>query len=106
LPSERQHIVGNFIHELDALVVRGMIDAALQDATSVAMSSNLDAVSCHCVINELPEKHQSTNIQNAPTFLTWLSSGASLLRHFRMTWFPLRSLMSTTTWRLSARIIE
>lgn len=54
--NERQRIVGDFIHELDTLVVRSMIDAALQDTAPMAVGSDLDAVGCHCIVNELPEE--------------------------------------------------
>lgn len=51
--NERQCVVSDFIHKLDALMVRSMIDAALQHAASVAMSSDLYAVGSHCVVYEL-----------------------------------------------------
>jgi hypothetical protein len=81
--NERQCVVSDFIHKLDALVIRSMIDAALQHAASVAVSGDLYTVGSHCVVYELPhEVSLPTPRCNTATLLTWLSSGASLLRHF------------------------
>ena len=52
--DEGQRIVGDLIDELDALMVRRMVDAPLQNTTSMAMSCHLNTVGCHSVINELP----------------------------------------------------
>lgn len=53
--DEGQRIVGDLIDELDALMVRRMVDAPLQNTTSMAMSRHLDTVGCHSVVNELPK---------------------------------------------------
>ena len=46
-------IVGDFIDELGALMIRGMVDARLQNTTAVTMSSNFNTVCRNGVINEL-----------------------------------------------------
>jgi hypothetical protein len=52
--DEGQCIVGDLIDELNALMVRRMVDAPLQNTTSMPMSRHLDTVGCHSVVNELP----------------------------------------------------
>jgi hypothetical protein len=47
-----------------------MVDAALQDAATVTVGSDLNAVGCHCVVNELPEVRQSTNVCEGIKLLT------------------------------------
>ena len=51
--DQSQRIVCDLIHELDALVIGGMIDASLKDTTAVAVSGNLNAVRGDRVVNEL-----------------------------------------------------
>lgn len=50
---ERQGIVGDLVHELDALIFGRMINAALQHATTVTMGGNLDAVLSDSIVDEL-----------------------------------------------------
>ena len=60
--DEGQHIIGDLIDELDTLMFRRMVDAPLQNATSVAVRRYLDAVSSHGIINELlKERHVSND---------------------------------------------
>ena len=51
--DECESIIRNLVNQLDALVIRCMIDASLQDATSMTMRSDLYTVSSHRVVNEL-----------------------------------------------------
>jgi hypothetical protein len=51
--DEGKRIISNLVNELDALMIRRVINAALQDAASVAVSRDLDTVSSYSIINEL-----------------------------------------------------
>lgn len=51
--NEGQSIVSDLVDELDALMVRGVVDATLEDATSVTVSRNFDAVSGNRIVDEL-----------------------------------------------------
>lgn len=51
--NERQGVVGDLGDELNTLRIGGVIDTPLQDATTVTVSSDLDAVSSNGVVNEL-----------------------------------------------------
>jgi hypothetical protein len=46
-------VEGDFGDELHTLRVGSVVDASLEDATSVSMGSNLDAMSGNGVVNEL-----------------------------------------------------
>ena len=72
------------------------------------MSRDLNAVRRNGIVDELHTRRVVSTCESwvLAGKLTWLSSGASLLRHFWITWLPLRSLMSTTTCKLSARMME
>lgn len=59
-----------------------MINAALQHATTVTMGGNLDAVLSDSIVDELNKESVSAKRNTGLLLLTWLSSGASLLRHF------------------------
>lgn len=48
-----QCIISNLIDQLLALHFGCVVDAPLKDATSVAVSSDFDAVSCNGVVDEL-----------------------------------------------------
>ena len=48
-----QGVIGNLRDELEALRLGRVVDASLQDAASVPVGRDLDAVSGHCVINKL-----------------------------------------------------
>ena len=50
---EREGVVGDLVHELDALVLRRMVDAALEHAATVAVSGDLDAVVRDGIVDEL-----------------------------------------------------
>jgi hypothetical protein len=45
------------VDELDALMIRRMVDAPLQNATSVAVSRNLDTISGYGIVNELSNSY-------------------------------------------------
>jgi hypothetical protein len=51
--DEGQSVEGNLVDELNALMVRSMVDTALKTAAAVAVSSNLDAVSSDRIVDEL-----------------------------------------------------
>lgn len=53
--NERQCVVSDFIHKLDPLVIRSMIDTTLQHAAPVAVGSDLYAVGSDCVVYELSQ---------------------------------------------------
>jgi hypothetical protein len=54
--DEGQRIVGDLVDQLDALMVRRMVDTSLQDAASVAMSGNFHAIGRHGVVYELQRR--------------------------------------------------
>jgi hypothetical protein len=103
---EREGVVRDLVHKLDTLVVRGMVDATLEHATPMTVSGYLHTVRSDSIIDELEDVSLVTGLTAAIRRLTWLSSGTSLFKHFWMTWLPFKSLMSTTTCRLSATIME
>jgi stalled ribosome alternative rescue factor ArfA len=51
--NERQSVVGDLGDELDPLRVGGVVDAPLEDAASVSVGGDLDAVSGDGVVDEL-----------------------------------------------------
>ena len=51
--DEREGVVGDLIDELDALVLRRVVDAALEYAAAMAVRSDLDAVVRDGVVDEL-----------------------------------------------------
>ena len=51
--NECQGIVRDLIDELNALMIRSMIDAALENATTMTVSSNLNTVCGYCVVYKL-----------------------------------------------------
>lgn len=77
-------------HELDALRVGRVVDAALEDAASVAVGGDLDAVGGDGVVDELAGRKRESRASGqskapeafAATARTWLSSGTSRFRHF------------------------
>ena len=50
---ERERVVRDLVHQLDALVIRRMVYAALQHAAAVPVRRNLDAVRRDGVVDEL-----------------------------------------------------
>jgi len=81
--NKSQRIVSYFIHKLYALMIRRVVDASLQDAASVAMRGNFHAIISHGVVNELNGcVFEKAKIDQKRRTLTWLSSGASLFKHF------------------------
>jgi hypothetical protein len=59
--DEGQRIIGDLIDKLDALMFRRMVDAPLQNATSMAVCRYLNAVSSHGIINELLKEQHVSN---------------------------------------------
>lgn len=62
-----------------------MVNASLEDTTSVTMSGNFDTVRCDSVVYELETHHEHTyvaSLKKSNKECTWLSSGASLFKHF------------------------
>lgn len=53
---QSQSIVSNLIDELNALLVRRVVDTPLQYAAAVTVSSNLDAIGSNSIVNELNGK--------------------------------------------------
>ena len=51
--NKSQCIVCDLIHELDALMIGGVINTPLEHTTTVAMSSNLNAVRRYRIVYEL-----------------------------------------------------
>jgi hypothetical protein len=51
--NQREGVVRDLIHELDTLVIRGMVDATLQYTASVAVSGDFDTVSGDSIIDKL-----------------------------------------------------
>ena len=51
--DEREGVVGDLVDELDALVLRRMVDAALKHAATMAVRSDLDAVVRDGIVDEL-----------------------------------------------------
>jgi hypothetical protein len=51
--NKGQRVVGDLIHELNALMIGGMIDTSLEYTTAVAVSSNLNAVRGYRVVYKL-----------------------------------------------------
>lgn len=51
--DQRQRVVCDLIHELDALVIGGMIDTSLKHTTAVAVSGDLNAVRGDRVVYKL-----------------------------------------------------
>ena len=54
--NEREGIVRDLVNKLDALEIRGVVDAPLQNAAAMAVSRDLDAISSDSIVNELPKK--------------------------------------------------
>ena len=50
---QSESIVGDLIDQLNPLVLGCMVNASLKYTTSMAMGSNLNAVSCNCIIDKL-----------------------------------------------------
>jgi hypothetical protein len=48
-----QRVVGDLVDELDALGLRGMINATLKDTASMAVGRDFDAISSNGIIDEL-----------------------------------------------------
>jgi hypothetical protein len=51
--NQSQRVVCDLIHELDALVIGGMIDTSLKNTTTVAVSGDLNAVRGDRIVYEL-----------------------------------------------------
>jgi len=51
--NKGQCVICDLIHELNALMIGCMIDTSLKNTTTVAMSSNLNAVSGYRIVYEL-----------------------------------------------------
>jgi len=51
--DQSQRVVCDLIHELDALVIGGMIDTSLKNTAAVAVSGDLNAVRGDRIVNEL-----------------------------------------------------
>ena len=82
--NKGQRVVGDLIHELNALMIGGVIDTSLEYTTAVPVGSNLNTVRGYRVVYEL-EANLSEIIECRNGWLTWLSSGANLFKHFWMT---------------------
>ena len=52
--DEREGVVGDLVDELNALVLRRVVNAALEDTTAVTVRRDLDAVRRDGVVDELP----------------------------------------------------
>jgi hypothetical protein len=50
---EGKRVVSDLIDELDTLMIRRMVDAALQNTASVSVSRDLHAVNGHSIVNKL-----------------------------------------------------
>ena len=50
---EREGVIGDLVHELNALMLRRMVNATLEDTATVAMSRDLDAVRRNGVVDKL-----------------------------------------------------
>ena len=50
---ESKRVVRDLVHELDTLVLRRMVNAALENAATMAVSGNLNAVGRNGIVNEL-----------------------------------------------------
>jgi hypothetical protein len=53
---EGKRIISDLVDELDALMIRSMVNAALQHTASVTVSCDLDTVSGNSIVNELKEQ--------------------------------------------------
>ena len=82
--NKGQRVVGDLIHELNALMIGGVIDTSLEYTATMAVSGNLNTVRSYRVVYEL-EANLSEIIKCRNRWLTWLSSGANLFKHFWMT---------------------
>lgn len=51
--NEGKRIIGDLIDELHALMIGRMVNTTLQDAASVSVSGNLDAIRSNRVVDEL-----------------------------------------------------
>lgn len=51
--NKSQRVVRDLIHELNALLIGGVVDTSLENATAMAMSSNLNAVRGHRIVYKL-----------------------------------------------------
>jgi len=51
--NEGERIIGDFVDELHALMIGRMVDTTLQDAASVSVSGNFDAIGSNSVVDEL-----------------------------------------------------
>ena len=51
--NKGQRVVGDLIHELDALMIGGVIDTSLEHTTAVPMSSHLNTICGYRVVYEL-----------------------------------------------------
>ena len=51
--NKGQRVVGDLIHELNALMIGGVIDTSLEHTTSVAVSGNLNTIRGYRVVYEL-----------------------------------------------------
>jgi len=54
--NEREGIVRDLVNKLDALEIRSVVDAPLQNAAAMAVSRDLDAISSNSIVNELHKK--------------------------------------------------
>jgi len=51
--NKGQRVVGDLIHELNALMIGGVVDTALEYTTTVAVSGHLNAVRGYRIVYEL-----------------------------------------------------
>lgn len=51
--NKSQRVVRDLIHELNALMIGGVVDTSLEYTTAMAMSSNLNAVRGHRIVYKL-----------------------------------------------------
>ena len=75
--NERECVVRDLIHKLHALMLRGVVDAPLEYAATVAVGGNLDAVGRDSIIDKLqtPQVNIERRAKKFPQqSLTWLSS--------------------------------
>lgn len=52
---KRQGVISYFLHQLNPLLIRGMVDATLQHAATMAVRCNFDTVRSNGIVNELRE---------------------------------------------------
>lgn len=98
-----ERIENDFRDELHSLSGGGVINATLEDTTTVTMSGYLDEVGCDSIVDELVILRD----EFVEAFLDNLGDNQIdnlMNKDTRLTWLPFKSFIKATTFMLKARI--